>query len=353
MWSMGTCPWGLRGHKARPHPAVRAWHGAQPAAVHCEPHCAAMQGRGPAQQSRAQLSPPPDTTGLHRAQSSPVLRLEVALHKALPTGTTLLHTALQGHRTKGVSPTPAWPSWSLPPPGTVVGSPRAAWHGDPHPVPLCSVSSPVEWVHLGQRYPTHPSTAMGNTGRCCWRRTRLVWGQEFFGVVVNKTEDIWKGGCFSRCHLLALGPAEPDTSSQSAGGQGPSAVSARSRGRELNALGARAPCRTPNLPTSNMGSSSWSAPSRSNPQPSARRSVPPGHSPDGGGIRRFHGAGAARLDGVLPGLPRLSGEGPACSAPPPGSPTWWAARGPGAGEALPRSSCMRSSSHSRNSRASC
>lgn len=69
-----------------------------------------------------------------------------------------------------------------------------------------------------------------------------------------------------------------------------------------------------------------------------------------GGFAAFTGP---ELDGVLPGLPRLSGEGPACFAPPPGSPTWWAARGPGAGEALPRSSCMRSSSHSRNSRASC
>lgn len=114
-------------------------------------------------------------------------------------------------------------------------------------------------------------------------------------------------------------------------------------------LGACAPCKTPKLPASPKGSSSWSAPSRSNLQPSARRSVLPGHGLDGEEILFYLPSWA----GCRGGCPSSAGKDRDALPPPPGTPTWWAARCPGAGEALPRSSCMRSSSHSRNSRASC
>lgn len=67
----GDTSLGMGGHKAQPHPTVRAWHEAQPAAAHCEPYCAVMQGRGSVLLSPTAMlgtaQPPSNTTGPHPA----------------------------------------------------------------------------------------------------------------------------------------------------------------------------------------------------------------------------------------------------------------------------------------------
>lgn len=181
---MGTHPWGwvATRHSHIPQYAHGTRHSQQlltvsPTAQSCRDvarYCCHPQ------QCWAQLSPPPTPQGhilptelTCTAPGSGSARSSPHWHHSAP------HCAV-GTQNK----------WGEPYTSIALTVPTIPWHccGVPtccmawgiRPVPLCSVSRPVKWVHLGQRYPTHTSTGMGNTRRCCQRRIRLVWGAGVF-----------------------------------------------------------------------------------------------------------------------------------------------------------------------------